>query len=374
MLTLKKLSLLEEMKDKSRNECYSFFSNYTNQQFSNGSVLLWKNENDLELNDEGRAIFCEDLNTPFDVQNSIIKLIDVKYLYLKNIKKIKFTNCVILNDIFINANESICRINFEHCFVFGKVRVQGGCEPCSIKIYMSALDCLEISNNVKNINLSQTSFGAFVLDEARILNAEFFWVNIESLQMYSSQILKLSKVQLDISIIGSFKAEENCVWERYPIDIFSSNLTEKEKKEKHVGSVNAVLDFIAKNNSIKTVSSNSKIVYLRNKIGLKSLFGRIVYILIGGMITPWVIVVWYVGLIFLFGIIYCCFFDQPFAKEVNNSFINSLYFSAVSMTTVGYGDITPVGYARIWAAIEGVIGVFLGGAFLVALTRRYFSR
>lgn len=371
---MKSLYLLDEMKDKSRNECYSFFFNYTNQQLINGSVLLWKNENDLELNDEGRAIFCEDLKKTFCVENSIIKLVDIKKIYLKNIRKIELKNCVLFNDVFINSNELICDIRIENCFVFGKICIRGGSAPCSVDIYKSAIDKLEMSKEMKGVKLSQTSLGSFVLNEAKITEAEFFWVNIESLQMYSSQILNVSKVQLDICISDPLELEKDYVWNKFPIDALSPDLTRKEKKERSIESANAVLDFIEKNNSVKNVSSTSKVIYLKNKIELRTLIGKIAYVLIGGMIKSLVIVAWYIGLIVLFGAIFHFLLDQPFADKVDNSWVNSLYFSAITMTTVGYGDIEPVGYARIWAAIEGVLGVFLGGAFLIALTRKYFSR
>ncbi len=39
--------------------------------------------------------------------------------------------------------------------------------------------------------------------------------------------------------------------------------------------------------------------------------------------------------------------------------LDSIYFSVITMTTIGYGDITPVGFARLIVAIQGVSGYFL---------------
>lgn len=36
-----------------------------------------------------------------------------------------------------------------------------------------------------------------------------------------------------------------------------------------------------------------------------------------------------------------------------------LYYSAITFTTVGYGDITPVGDIRIFAAVEALVGMVL---------------
>jgi voltage-gated potassium channel len=52
-----------------------------------------------------------------------------------------------------------------------------------------------------------------------------------------------------------------------------------------------------------------------------------------------------------------------------------LYFSLVTLSTLGYGDITPVGdFARIWSALEAISGVLFIAilvARLVSLYRRY---
>lgn len=48
----------------------------------------------------------------------------------------------------------------------------------------------------------------------------------------------------------------------------------------------------------------------------------------------------------------------------------SFYFSAITFLTVGYGDFYPVGIMRLFASIEGYVGVFLMGYFSVAFVRK----
>ncbi|MCF8347109.1 MAG: potassium channel family protein [Bacteroidales bacterium] len=50
--------------------------------------------------------------------------------------------------------------------------------------------------------------------------------------------------------------------------------------------------------------------------------------------------------------------------------LNTLYYSLITFTTVGYGDCTPTGFLRAVAAIEGFVGPFMMSYFTVAFARK----
>ena len=52
------------------------------------------------------------------------------------------------------------------------------------------------------------------------------------------------------------------------------------------------------------------------------------------------------------------------------NFLNILYFSVVTFTTLGYGDISPVGIARLIAAIEAFLGTFVMALFVVVFVKK----
>lgn len=58
--------------------------------------------------------------------------------------------------------------------------------------------------------------------------------------------------------------------------------------------------------------------------------------------------------------------------SVIGSLIHSLYFSGVTLLTIGYGDIIPIGIGRLVALIEALVGYILPTAFVLRLvqTRR----
>jgi len=53
-----------------------------------------------------------------------------------------------------------------------------------------------------------------------------------------------------------------------------------------------------------------------------------------------------------------------------NNFFNSLYFSVVTFTTLGYGDLSPAGWTRAFAAIEAFIGSFTLALFVVVFVKK----
>jgi uncharacterized protein YjbI with pentapeptide repeats len=60
------------------------------------------------------------------------------------------------------------------------------------------------------------------------------------------------------------------------------------------------------------------------------------------------------------------------SSEGTVSYFESLYFSVVTFTTLGYGDLKPIGtFFRLFAASEAFIGAALMALFIVSLTRRF---
>jgi len=79
-----------------------------------------------------------------------------------------------------------------------------------------------------------------------------------------------------------------------------------------------------------------------------------------------------IGLIITFAFLYAHGqLVNKMGAVVQPDFAESLYFSVVTFTTVGYGDLSPVGITKCYGVLEALSGIFIMPLFMISLTRRY---
>lgn len=59
--------------------------------------------------------------------------------------------------------------------------------------------------------------------------------------------------------------------------------------------------------------------------------------------------------------------NDPTDSAVDPSFADLLYFSGVTLLSVGYGDFVPVGSARLFALIQAGLGLLVPSAFFLTM-------
>lgn len=83
----------------------------------------------------------------------------------------------------------------------------------------------------------------------------------------------------------------------------------------------------------------------------------------------------YLSLIPVFAVIYTFLeFDVGQNSPQRIDILDALYLSCVTITTLGYGDISPTGMAKAFCAIESVLGIIVIGFFLSSVANRVSQR
>ena len=84
------------------------------------------------------------------------------------------------------------------------------------------------------------------------------------------------------------------------------------------------------------------------------------------------VILWIALVIFVFPFIYCLTHSISgiHGAGVDNIW-NCLYFSVVTATTLGYGDLHPVGWGKAIASAEAIFGMFMWAVFLAVFSRKY---
>lgn len=107
------------------------------------------------------------------------------------------------------------------------------------------------------------------------------------------------------------------------------------------------------------------------------MFSRKIILTIIEKVSLWRISVAF--LIFIFAISY--YFLIPYDNGIiynpksskNVSFLNALYFSVVTFSSLGYGDIQPIGWSKFISVIEVLLGLAMMGIILAKITSRKLS-
>lgn len=116
----------------------------------------------------------------------------------------------------------------------------------------------------------------------------------------------------------------------------------------------------------------------RTKNFFKFIWEYFLFILFGYGEKPWHILGWSIFTIIVFGIVYRIIpAIGSGLKDIETTinFWRSLYFSAITFTTVGFGDFHPINdLSRILVVIEAALGLFCYSLFIFTFGRRIAGR
>ena len=117
------------------------------------------------------------------------------------------------------------------------------------------------------------------------------------------------------------------------------------------------------------------------RFSFKRILSKIVDLFCGYGEKPLRVISFSIITIFLFATLYffaglsfsgdsLAFSSQSSLADNITTYFSALYFSVVTFTTLGYGDLAPIGIARAFAALEAFVGSFTLALFVVVFVKK----
>lgn len=301
-----------------------------------------------------------------------------KQCIFKNIKfkKIYFYGSEFLQCVFEN-------VEFDECDFY--------CENASITVFSQ--NTYFINCTFKKCNFKKTIFKNISLNNSKfnscnMIDCIISLSYIESIYIKDCDCRAFKTINTIIEIIEFeddylTKFNENTYIDKMDVHKKDKNFYEKIfKVYKNVGSIFESNTFL--NNSGEYYYL-AKCMERKSLNGLGKIKSYILWLLCGYGERPTYALITSLEILLLFTILYMFTgldvngeiikYDIFFILNlpINNlasDFFYSLYFSIVTFTTVGYGDITPIGYSIMLSGFEMILGVTMVGVWTATLARK----
>lgn len=259
--------------------------------------------------------------------------------------------------------------------------------------------------NLKNINLVDSFGPGFDLSESDLYRADLQGAHLFNLKLRDGSLMKANLHSANLhhtklentNLLGmqlkQTRVDNIVIGEQIRQEKFAYHFKEKHNHEKAIDNFEQSEEIYRNLRKSAENQGLYKLVgefYYRELIMRRSqldkwsfewCFSKLADLLCGYGEKPANIVVFSLFLIFACSLLYFFFgvahgdsliqFDSSLSAEQNIShFGMSIYYSVVTFTTLGYGDVTPMGVTRFIAALEAFIGSFTIALYVVVFVKR----
>ncbi len=344
---------------------------------------------ELGLDSDGR-LFGSKIN----VENKILNVPD---LNIRDSKEICLFNCVLLGDLHIGSHEGIHDVSLDNCLVLGTLSISGNDQDPHMKVHIWNSNCTILRINSDEIH--ELDVGASNIHDCHLVNTR-----CETLRMTSNKIQFFRLENFEVT---------RCDFLHRQVDLAQSFPVQPVRGTREAKDIDwnvratVLLDFTLGSN-LQSQSIFETLTFLRNRTFIggdqrslselryrtallsQSKTSRAFVRLTRAFESPWRFAMFasviLLGAALIYTTRFCGFVHnanivlQNGGYQIHSEvswglpFFEALYFSCITFTTIGYGDLTPVGLTRFFAASEGLVGIILASSFIVSLVKRYIEK
>ncbi|MCR1823878.1 ion channel, partial [Terrisporobacter muris] len=330
---------------------------------------------------ENKTIGTKSLDSKHIYKNISNKKIDYNKFIDCNFNNIKFENCTFFGSIFENCKFN--NVQFSHCnFEDEEKIIVLFKENCVFE------RCNFYKTNMKNIVFESVKFTEVKISLSSIRNSIFNQCFIDSIIFSDCDLKSMKTIRTDINLLSFEDEFISKVDENTFIDLLKLNKKDKNEYEnifKAYKSISAVFEKNRLFNYAGEYYYLAKCAERKSLKGLEKVKSNIFYYSCGYGERPTFALISSLEIVLIFSIIYMfsglCVNERIIHYNLNilsylprklmyMDLIDCFYFSLVTFTTVGYGDIFPIGYSVLFSCVEMLLGVTMVGVWTATLARK----
>lgn len=311
-------------------------------------------------------------------------IISVDKLMIANSKTIKFYNCLILGQIDIMDKipyGHLGEIYFDSSIFLGNLTILSSKSIENINAYRTNFKNLRLYQiTVDRIGLSTCHIFHFDMNETLTHNFDTFHNRFHFFEFSQSSVNNspFNHNQI-INISDMTKAFHNkrYIEKRYNacnllkhIDCDFETLSRTSRLEV----VEETIKFLKDNGDLQRNRKRlCEILRFESIAHQDNSFTKLCIYMFGGFLNPRLFLLYGFLLWVMFAGLFV-WLKLPFyvdkAEKTLDS-LDALYFSGITLTTIGYGFISPMGLSKAFVIIEGALGIIVLSCFVVAMVRRF---
>lgn len=244
----------------------------------------------------------------------------------------------------------------------------------------------EIDIDIKKFNVSNSKLGILSINDARvdiftikksfiteltmnntIIDIDFLLKRTGIKRMDFSRSYFRGRVFIEDDLFGDMKINEI--------------VKKSENSKANIENIKAIKRLIYKTENkeleLKFLHYYYQTTNSYRKVGITKIINYIIDISTGYFTSYKKILISMLLSIFIFSCFYFLFYNSLDLNYhlINDSgimaYLNCLYFSIISFTTIGYGDVSPTGILRFFSGVQGIFGILLTASFITVLARRF---
>lgn len=320
------------------------------------------------------------LSSPLIYTNITNKIFSYDKFTNCDFNHIKFINCTFSGSIFEKCNFN--NVSFLNCNLNSDKEVISFFEKCTFEnceFEKSNLkNALFDEDYIENIKFVLTSLRNTIFNKCNMKNIVFADCDLKSMKTVETNIYNLNFEDEYLS-----KMDENTFIDKLKINKKDKNIYENISK--CYKNISAVFEKNRLFNYAGEYFYLSKCAEQKCLKGFSKIKSYIFYYICGYGERPTFALITSLEIVFIFAILYMflglCVNERVIHYDLNIilyistktiylDMIDCFYFSLATFTTVGYGDIFPIGYSILLSCIEMILGVTLVGVWTATLARK----